>query len=144
MHNPQTLHADYKVIKQWIQTSWTAPLGFPGSEWDNIIWGQAINLNAVFSLLHHISAPKENIGLMGSAEISLGRSEPAKRVQMSGKWTSTWNTTVKAIKFAFPQWEGELKEYREYIGGHFSAKVPFAHSTQCPPHSCRNPQEWDQ
>jgi hypothetical protein len=53
---------DYKVVKQWIQNSRTTPLGFPGSEWDNIIRGQAVNLDAVFSSLHHISAPKENIG----------------------------------------------------------------------------------
>jgi hypothetical protein len=82
---------DYKVIKQWIQNSRTAPLGFPSSEWDNIIKGQAVNLNAVFSSLHHISAPKENTGHVGATEISLGRTEPSKRVQTSGEWTSAWN-----------------------------------------------------
>ena len=117
---------DYKVVRQWIQTSQTAPLGFPTSEWDNIIKGQAVNLDAVFSSLHHISAPKENLGRVGSTEISLGRSEPAKKVQMSGEWTSTWNATIKAIKFAFPHWH-ELWEYGEYIEGHFSAKVSSAH-----------------
>ncbi|KIK02791.1 hypothetical protein K443DRAFT_5817 [Laccaria amethystina LaAM-08-1] len=43
---------DHKTIKQWIQTSRTAPLGFPGSEWDNIIKGQAVNLDAMLSSLH--------------------------------------------------------------------------------------------
>jgi len=118
---------DYKVIKQWIQTSRTAPLGFPASEWDNIIQGQPVNLDAVFSSLHHISAPKENIGCVGHTEISLGRSEPAKKVQTSGEWTSTWNTTIKAVKFTFPHREQELREYGEYIEGHFSAKVASAH-----------------
>ena len=99
---------DYKVVRQWIQTSRTAPLGFPTSEWDNIIKGQAVNLDAVFSSLHHISAPKENLGRVGSTEISLGRSEPAKKVQTSGEWTSAWNATIKAIKFAFPHREHEL------------------------------------
>ena len=118
---------DYKVVKQWIQTSRTAPLGFPGSEWDNIIRGQAVNLDAVFSSLHHVSAPKENVGRVGHTEISLGRSEPAKKVQTSGEWTSAWNATIKAVKFAFPHREQELREYGEYIEGHFSAKVISAH-----------------
>jgi len=118
---------NFKVVRQWIQTSRTAPLGFPTSEWDNIIKGQAVNLDAVFSSLHHISAPKENLGCMGSTEISLGRSEPAKKVQMSGEWTSAWNATVKAIKFAFPHCKHELREYGEYIEGHFSAKIQSAH-----------------
>ena len=46
---------------------------------------------------------------------------------MSGEWTSTWNATVKATKFAFPHRENELREYGEYIEGHFSAKVPSSH-----------------
>jgi len=68
----QLFARDFKVVRQWIQTSQTAPLRFPTSEWDNIIKGQAVNLDAVFSSLHHISAPKENLGRMGSTEISLG------------------------------------------------------------------------
>ena len=118
---------DYKVVKQWIQNSRTVPLGFPSSEWDNIIKGQAVNLDAVFSSLHHISAPKENTGRVGSTEISLGRTEPSKRVQTSGEWTSAWNATVKATKFAFPHRENELREYGDYIEGHFSAKLSSSH-----------------
>ena len=123
----QLFARDYKVVKQWVQTSRTAPLGFPTSEWDNIIRGQAVNLDAVLSSLHHISTPKENVGRVGHTEISLGRTEPAKKVQTSGEWTSAWNATIKATKFAFPHREQELREYGEYIDGHFSAKVPSAH-----------------
>ena len=118
---------DFKIVKQWIQNSRTAPLGFPSSEWDNIIRGQAVNLDTVLSSLHHISAPKENVGRVGSTEISLGRSEPSKKVQTSGEWTSAWNAAIKAIKFAFPHREHELREYGEYIEGHFSAKIPSSH-----------------
>jgi len=85
---------DFKAIKLWIENSRTAPLGFPTSEWDNIIQGQAINLDAVLSSLHHISTPKENVGCVGSTEISLGQSELSKRVQTSGKWTSAWNAMM--------------------------------------------------
>ena len=118
---------DPKAIKQWIQTSRTAPLGFPSSEWDNVIRGQAVNLDAVLSSLHHVSAPKENVGRVGTTEISLGRSEPTKKVQTSGEWTSAWNATIKAIKFAFPHREQELRDYGEYIEGHFSARITSAH-----------------
>jgi hypothetical protein len=123
----QLFARDYKVVRQWIQNSRTAPLGFPTSEWDNIIKGQAVNLDAVLSSLHHISAPKENVGRVGSTEISLGRSEPTKKVQTSGEWTSAWNATVKAIKFAFPHREQELRDYGEYIEGHFSARIVGSH-----------------
>jgi len=46
---------------------------------------------------------------------------------MSGEWTSTWNATVKAIKFTFPHRERELREYGEYIEGHFSARIQSSH-----------------
>ena len=89
--------------------------------------GQPINLNAMLSSLHHVSTPKENIGHVGSTEISLGRSEPSKKVSMSGEWTSTWNTTIKAINFTFPHLEHELREYGKYIKGHFSVKILSSH-----------------
>lgn len=119
---------DYKAIKRWIQTSRTVPLGFPSSEWDNVIRGQAIHLDAMLSSLHHVSTPTENIGRVGSTEISLGRTEPARKVQTSGEWTSAWNATIKVIKFAFPDCEQELREYGDYIDeGHFSARIPSSH-----------------
>ena len=31
------------------------------------------------------------------------------------------------IKFAFPHWKQELRDYGEYIEGHFSARVTSAH-----------------
>jgi len=41
----QLFARDYKVVQQWVQNLWTAPLRFPSSEWDNIIKGQAVNLS---------------------------------------------------------------------------------------------------
>ena len=120
---------DPKAIKQWIQTSRTAPLGFPSPEWDNVIRGQAVNLDAMLSSLHHVSASKENVGCVGTTEISLGWSEPTKKVQTSGEWTSAWNATIKATKFAFPHREQELRDYGEYIEGHFSARITSAHTS---------------
>ncbi|RDB19540.1 hypothetical protein Hypma_013364 [Hypsizygus marmoreus] len=47
-------------VKQLIKLFQTAPLGFPSSEWDNIIKGNSVNLDVILSSLHHIGAPKEN------------------------------------------------------------------------------------
>ena len=38
-----------------------------------------------------------------------------------------FHTTIKVIKFAFPHQEQELREYSEYIEGHFSAKILSSH-----------------
>jgi len=64
---------------------------------------------------------------MRSIEISLGRTEPSRRVQTSGEWTSAWNAAVKAYFFVFPHRETELRGYGDYIEREFSAKVVSAH-----------------
>ena len=101
--------ADFHSIKHWILSTQSAPRGFPSTEWDHIIKGKPVDLNVVLSSLHHVSPVKENIGRVGSTEISLGHTEPTRRVHTSGEWTSAWNATVKAYTFTFPHRENELK-----------------------------------
>ncbi|RDB29634.1 hypothetical protein Hypma_015139 [Hypsizygus marmoreus] len=114
-------------VKQLIRLSQTAPLGFPSSEWDNIIKGNPINLDIVLSSLHHLGAPKENTGRLGSTEIKLGQNEPTRKVQTSGDWTSTWNAAIKATVFVFKHRESELRSYAEYIEGLFASKITGSH-----------------
>jgi hypothetical protein len=71
-HRESTFAQDYTIIKHWITVSPSAPCAFPTTEWENIIKGKSVNLDSVLSSLHHISAVKENIGHVGSTEISLG------------------------------------------------------------------------
>jgi len=118
---------DYNIIKHWINVSHSAPHGFPAAEWENIIKGRLVNLDSVLSSLHHISPVKENVGRVGSTEISLGRTEPSRKVKTSGEWTSAWNATIKATSFAFPHREDELREYGDYMDREFSSKVVSAH-----------------
>ncbi|KDR66782.1 hypothetical protein GALMADRAFT_80425 [Galerina marginata CBS 339.88] len=118
---------DYNAVKQWIIIAHTAPCGFPPVEWENIIKGRPVSLDNVLSSLHHISPIKENIGRVGSTEISLGRTEPTRKVKTSGEWTSAWNATIKATMFAFPHREDELREYGDYMDREFSSKVVSAH-----------------
>jgi hypothetical protein len=122
-----TFARDYTTVKHWITVSLSAPCGFPSTEWENIIKGKPVNLDSVLSSLHHISPVKENVGRVGSTEISLGRSEPTRRVKTNGEWTSAWNATIKATSFAFPHREDELREYGDYMDREFSSKVVSAH-----------------
>ena len=115
------------AVKKWILVAHTAPRGFPPSEWENIIKGKSVSLDVVLSSLHHIAPIKENVGHVGSTEISLGRTEPTRRVQTSGEWTSAWNSTIKATIFIFPHREKELRDYGDYIDREFSSKVVEAH-----------------
>jgi hypothetical protein len=119
--------ADFHSVKHWILSAQSAPRGFPSTEWDHIIKGKPVDLNVVLSSLHHVSPVKENIGRVGQTEISLGRTEPTRRVHTSGEWTSAWNATVKAYAFTFPHRENELKRYGDYIDREFSSKVVSAH-----------------
>ena len=115
------------AIKRWVAVAKTAPRGFPMSEWENIAKGKSVNLDVVLSSLHHIAPVKENIGRVGPTEISLGRSEPVRRVHTSGEWTSAWNATVKATSFIFPHRATELREYGDYVDREFSSKIVEAH-----------------
>ncbi|RDB25999.1 hypothetical protein Hypma_006532 [Hypsizygus marmoreus] len=114
-------------VKQLIKLSQTAPLGFPSSEWDNIIKGNPVNLDIVLSSLHHLGAPEENTGRLGSTEIKLGQNEPTRKVQTSGDWTSTWNAAIKATVFIFKHRETELRSYAEYVEGLFASKITSSH-----------------
>jgi len=40
-------------VKQYVQLAVTAPPGVPSSEIENALHGQAINLDAIFTALHH-------------------------------------------------------------------------------------------
>ena len=75
------MFAECKVL-----CSTSAPQGFPESEWRHIFKGESINLNIVFSNLHHIAPAQENVGCIRRTEISLGKTDPARKVQMSGDW----------------------------------------------------------
>jgi hypothetical protein len=85
-----------------IQRSALAPQGFPESEWRHIFKGEAVNLNVIFSNVHHIAPPKENVGCIRRTEISLGKTDPARKIQTSGNWTAAWHATTKATTYAFP------------------------------------------
>ena len=88
--------------KHKIRRATSAPQGVPESEWKHIFKGEAINLNVLFSNFHHVAPPKENVGCIRTTEISLGKSDPARKVQTSGDWTIAWHAASKVTSYVFP------------------------------------------
>ena len=70
-----------------------------------------VNLDIIFSNLHHIAPPKGNVGHISGTEISLGKADPARKVQTSGDWTVAWHAATKAVMFAFPHRGEELWQW---------------------------------
>ena len=118
---------DSATVKRWIRCTSSAPAGFPSSEWDAIIKGESIDIDSVFSSLHHIHRIDESIGRVGTTEIQFGRPKPAAKVETSGQWTAAYNLIVKATAFMFPHRYDELRQYGEYIEELFSAKSISVH-----------------
>jgi hypothetical protein len=118
---------DPTTVKRWIRCASSAPAGFPSTEWDALIKGETVDINTVFSSLHHIHSIDEGIGRVGSTEIQFGRPKPAAKVETSGQWTSAYNLVVKATAFLFPHRYDELRQYGDYMEELFSAKSATVH-----------------
>ena len=118
---------DPPTIKRWIRCAFSAPAGFPSTEWDALIKGETVDIDTVFSSLHHIHSIDESIGRVGSTEIQFGRPKPAAKVETSGQWTAAFNLIVKATAFLFPHRYDELRQYGDYMEELFSAKSTAIH-----------------
>ncbi|KAF8237922.1 hypothetical protein L208DRAFT_1506323 [Tricholoma matsutake] len=122
-----TIQKDLVFTEREIRRATSAPQAFPESEWRHIFKGEAVNLDVIFSSLHHIAPPKENVGRVGSTEISLGKSDPVRKVQTSGDWTVAWHAASKATSYVFPHRAEELWQWGDYMASEFSAKHVNAH-----------------
>ena len=118
---------DPTTVKRWIRCASSAPAAFPSAEWDTLIKGEAVNIDSVFSSLHHINHVDESVGRVGSTEIQFGRPKPAAKIETSGQWTAAFNLVVKATAFLFPHRYDELRQYGDYMEELFSAKSVTIH-----------------
>ena len=118
---------DISKAKFFVRIASNSPSGVPTSQWERILRGEAIDLNHIFALLHHVVPDEERTGRLGDAEISFGVSEPKKRISTAAEWSATWRTAARAISFAFPHRRDELIEYGDYIESEFAAKVVSSH-----------------
>jgi hypothetical protein len=121
------IQRDPVTVKCWIRCASSAPAGFPSTEWDALIKGESVNLDTVFSSLHHIHSIDEGVGHVGTTEIQFGRPKPAAKVETSGQWTAAFNLVIKATAFLFPHRYDELRQYEDYIEELFSAKSITVH-----------------
>ena len=113
---------DHATVKRWIKCALSAPAGFPNTEWDALVKGETVDIDTVFSSLHHVHSIDEGIGRVGTTEIQFGRPKPAAKVETSGQWTAAFNLIIKATAFLFPHRYDELREYSDYMEELFSAK----------------------
>jgi hypothetical protein len=118
---------DSATVKRWIRCASSVPAGFPSSEWDSLIKGESVDIDIVFSSLHHIHSIDESVGRVGATEIQFGKPKPAAKVETSGQWAAAYNLIVKATAFLFPHRYDELKQYGDYIEELFSATSTASH-----------------
>ena len=69
---------DISKAKFFIKISPRSPPGIPSSQWERILRGESVDLNQIFSSLHHVIPDEERTGRLGDAEISFGISEAKK------------------------------------------------------------------
>jgi len=121
------IQRDLGFAKHEIRRAASTPQTIPESEWRHIFKGEAINLNAIFSSLHHIAPSKENVGCIRTTKISLGKSDLPRKVHLSGDWTITWHAALKATAYVFPHQTKELHQWGDYMASKFSTKHINSH-----------------
>jgi hypothetical protein len=101
---------------------------FPDSEWNNVITGKAVSLDAV--LTGQLSTTNDDLKTerFGDIKVTFGAVEPTKTVKSGGDWSIAWNRTVRAVTFAFPHRHSELTSYGEFIINLFAVTHPTVHN----------------
>ena len=123
----QAYNQDVSKAKFFVKIASNSPAGFPSSQWEQILKGESVNLNQVFTSLHHVVLDEERAGHLGDSEISFGVTEAKKQVSTATEWSAAWRRASKAIIFAFPHRREELLDYGDYIEPEFTAKQSSVH-----------------
>jgi hypothetical protein len=89
---------------------------FPQAEWLNLLSGNAVDLDHVFSNIYTVSHNSNNIIELGkSVELLHGSSTPTKVVKTHGDWVIAWDCLVDATLFMFKHRRSELQSYGKHI-----------------------------
>ena len=118
---------DTSKAKFFVKIAPKSPSGIPSSQWERILKGEPVDLNQIFSSLHHVVIDEERTGRLGETEISFGVAGPKRRISTAAEWSTAWRKASKAITFAFPHRREELLEYGDYIESEFAAKITSSH-----------------
>jgi hypothetical protein len=117
---------DIKSTKRMVLGAKRVP-EFPDSEWNNVLAGKAVNLDAVFSGMYSTVTDNRAIENIGDLELHFGANKPSKTVETHGDWVIAWRIAFKATRFVFPHREAELEEYNDYITSYFASVHPGSH-----------------
>ena len=123
----RSYNLDISKAKFFVKIAPRSPPGIPSSQWERILKGDAVDLNQIFSSLHHVVADEERTGCLEEAEITFGIAEPKQCISTAAEWSAAWRKASKAITFAFPYQCEELLEYGDYLKSEFAAKVVSSH-----------------
>jgi hypothetical protein len=95
---------------------------FPPSEWLNLLSGNAVDLDHVFSNIYTVShSTGEVVELGKSLELLHGSSVPAKTVKTHGDWVIAWDYLVDATLFVFKHRKSELQAYGKHVQRYFAS-----------------------
>jgi hypothetical protein len=101
---------------------------FPQAEWLNLLSGNAVDLDHVFSNVYTIShGSNEVIELGKNIELLHGSSTPAKTVKTHGDWVIAWDALVDATLFVFKHRKSELQSYGKHIQRFFASLPAQSH-----------------
>ena len=98
---------------------------FPDMEWNNVLTGKSVNLDAIFTRMSSTATNSKTIENLSELKLQFGANKLTKSVKTHGDWVIAWRITFRATKFIFPHHEKELKEYTKYISSYFA----FLHSS---------------
>jgi hypothetical protein len=118
---------DISRAKFFVKITPNSPSEIPSSQWEQILKGDAVDLNQIFASLHHVIPDEERMGHLGDMKIIFGVSESKKHVMTMSEWSSAWRRASRAIGFAFPHQKEKLLEYGDYIESEFAAKLASSH-----------------
>ncbi|KAF8810157.1 hypothetical protein BYT27DRAFT_7254100 [Phlegmacium glaucopus] len=102
---------------------------FPQAEWLNLLSGNAVDLDHVFSNIYTVSfKTRDTIELGKNIELLHDSSTPAKSVETHGDWVIAWDCMVNAIFFVFEHRKQELQLYGKHIQRYFASLPAQVHS----------------
>ncbi|KAF8221564.1 hypothetical protein L208DRAFT_1327216 [Tricholoma matsutake] len=89
---------------------------FPQSEWLNLLSGNSIDLDHIFSNIYSITQEDQESGSPGkNLELLHGSSVPEKTVKTHGDWVIAWEALVDTTQFVFMHCRLELQQYGQHI-----------------------------
>jgi hypothetical protein len=102
---------------------------FPQAEWLNLLSGNALDLDHVFSNLYTVSHSTNDVIELGkNIELLHGSLVPAKNVRTHGDWVIAWDCLVDATLFVFKHGRQELQSYGKHIQHYFASLSSQLHS----------------